>query len=335
MVPVAFIVHDAGVFRRAYPRWPHAEAPMTTTPAPQGGTPMTTPKPRTYPVELTAGQIFGFSDLVRRLTLASVERPLRHDLAAALMAFEALLPEPSGEDGDAYVAAVQAGLLPAWGMDLLPLTGTHAELEEATLAARAQAAEDGEDDGLTDSAGHRTFLSCGCSMPFYAATEPGTPALCADHGNVTVAGHGDPAEADDAPDEDDDPGCAECGHARSMHEDAFGRALNPAECTGYVAPGDGTAQDERTWDMRTRPDEAASPCARPEKHGLERGTRHVFCDQPGHRYPAPHGGGRFQTAAQRALDEQADPKHDPHAEWLAGNDSAADAQVRADERGTR
>jgi hypothetical protein len=32
------------------------------------------------------------------------------------------------------------------------------------------------------------------------------------------------------------------------------------------------------------------------------------------------------------LADVADPKHDPHAEWLAGDDSAADAQVRADER---
>ena len=33
-----------------------------------------------------------------------------------------------------------------------------------------------------------------------------------------------------------DPPCTECGVVRSMHEDAFGRTLNPAECTGYVAP---------------------------------------------------------------------------------------------------
>lgn len=36
--------------------------------------------------------------------------------------------------------------------------------------------------------------------------------------------------------EDDDLPCTECGQARSMHEDAFGRTLNPHECTGYVAP---------------------------------------------------------------------------------------------------
>jgi len=75
----------------------------------------------TYTAELTGEQIFGFADLVRRLSRADVDRPLRQDLAAALMAFEALMPEPSAEDGDAYLAAVQAGRLPAWGMDLLPI----------------------------------------------------------------------------------------------------------------------------------------------------------------------------------------------------------------------
>ena len=93
-------------------------------------------KARTYTAELTGAQIFSFAELVRRLCRADVERPLRQDLAAALMAFEALLPEPSEEDGDAYLAAVQAGELPAWGMDLLPLAGTHAELEEAAETLR-------------------------------------------------------------------------------------------------------------------------------------------------------------------------------------------------------
>jgi hypothetical protein len=103
---------------------------------------MTTP--RTYPVELTGEQIFGFSDLVRRLTRAygpDADQPLRHDLAAALEAFAALLPEPSEEDGEAYCDATDKGSLPRWGMDPMPLTQSLAEYNAALAAAiKARAA---------------------------------------------------------------------------------------------------------------------------------------------------------------------------------------------------
>jgi hypothetical protein len=99
---------------------------------------LTETAPRTYAVELTADQIFGFSDLVRRLTRAhgaDQENPLRHDLAVALEKFADLLPEPPEADDDAYLAAVDAGTLPNWASDPLPLTQTVAEYEAALLAA--------------------------------------------------------------------------------------------------------------------------------------------------------------------------------------------------------
>lgn len=80
---------------------------------------------RTYTVELTANQVFGFSDLVRRLVRADgpdMAQPLRSDLAEALAAFAALLPEPSEADGKTYCDALDQGQLPRWGMDPLPLT---------------------------------------------------------------------------------------------------------------------------------------------------------------------------------------------------------------------
>lgn len=99
---------------------------------------------RTYPVELTAHQIFGFSDLVRRLARAygpDGDQPLRHDLASALEAFADLLPEPSEEDGEAYCNAMDNGSLPRWGMDPLPLTQPLAEYNAALAEAiKAQAA---------------------------------------------------------------------------------------------------------------------------------------------------------------------------------------------------
>jgi hypothetical protein len=97
----------------------------------------------TYAVELTADQIFGFSDLVRRLARAygpDQENPLRHDLATTLEAFADLLPEPSEDDDDAYLAAVDAGTLPNWGSDPLPLTQPVAQYEAALLAAVTKAA---------------------------------------------------------------------------------------------------------------------------------------------------------------------------------------------------
>ena len=84
-----------------------------------------TPAKATYPVNLTAEQIFGFSDLVRRLTRAygpDLDQPLRQDLATALEAFAALLPEPSEADAEAYCEAMDAGTLPRWDADPLPLT---------------------------------------------------------------------------------------------------------------------------------------------------------------------------------------------------------------------
>jgi hypothetical protein len=100
--------------------------------------------PRAYRAELTGEQIFGFSDLVRRMARAygpDAEQPLRQDLAAALEAFAALLPEPSEEDGEAYCDAMDAGSLPRWGMDPLPLTQSLDECNATQPAAiKAQAA---------------------------------------------------------------------------------------------------------------------------------------------------------------------------------------------------
>lgn len=100
--------------------------------------------PRTYQVELTGDQVFGFSDLVRRLARAhgaDLGNPMRHDLATALEAFAGLLPEPSEEDGEAYCEAMDNGSLPRWGMDPLPLTQPRAEYEAAQSAAiKARAA---------------------------------------------------------------------------------------------------------------------------------------------------------------------------------------------------
>jgi len=107
---------------------------------------VTTINPATavYAVELTGEQIFGFSDLVRRLARAygpDLDNPMRHDLATALEAFAALLPEPSEEDGEAYCDAMDNGGLPRWGLDPLPLTQPHAEYNAAlTAAIKAQAA---------------------------------------------------------------------------------------------------------------------------------------------------------------------------------------------------
>lgn len=71
----------------------------------------------TYAVAFTAAQIFGFADLVRRLGQVygpDADRSLRQDLVDALNAFVNLLPEPSEQDGDAYLAAVRTGELPDW-----------------------------------------------------------------------------------------------------------------------------------------------------------------------------------------------------------------------------
>lgn len=95
----------------------------------------------TYKAEFTAAQIFGFADLVRRLNQAhspDADRFLRTDLTDALFTFLNLLPEPSDEDGDAYLAAMRAGELPNWGMDDQPLT-------ETTEAAPAKPGKGNED----------------------------------------------------------------------------------------------------------------------------------------------------------------------------------------------
>ena len=81
----------------------------------------------TYAAEFSAAQILGFADLVRRLGQAygpDAGHHLRQDLVDALSAFADLLPEPSDDDGDAYLAAVQAGELPNWSTDGQPLVQT-------------------------------------------------------------------------------------------------------------------------------------------------------------------------------------------------------------------
>jgi hypothetical protein len=97
---------------------------------------------RTYPVELTGAQIFGLADLVRRLGTHTMAQDgdahLRDDLADALTAFVGLLPEPSDDDIDPYLAAVKAGELPDWGQDREPLTETAGEWD-AKISARCEA----------------------------------------------------------------------------------------------------------------------------------------------------------------------------------------------------
>jgi anti-sigma regulatory factor (Ser/Thr protein kinase) len=111
-----------------------------------------TASPQAYTVEFTAAQIFGFADLVRRLGQAygpDAGRSLRQDLVDALNAFVNLLPEPSDEDGDAYLAAMRAGELPNWGMDGQPLTET---AEEWAARVRAQLAAETVQDEEADPA---------------------------------------------------------------------------------------------------------------------------------------------------------------------------------------
>lgn len=97
----------------------------------------------TYTVQMTGAQIFGFADLVRRLTAAPAgpedgesPRYLRKDLADALWALVDLTPEPSDDDGDAYLSAVRTGQLPAWNRDGRPLTETTAERVARERACR-------------------------------------------------------------------------------------------------------------------------------------------------------------------------------------------------------
>ena len=99
-----------------------------------------------YTAELTAAQIFGFADLVRRLGQAygpdASTVPCARTWFDALNSFVCLLPEPPEEDGDAYLAAVRAGQLPDWGMDDQPLTETP---EERAATVRARLAAQGQD----------------------------------------------------------------------------------------------------------------------------------------------------------------------------------------------
>ena len=84
-----------------------------------------------YTLTLTAGQIFSFADLARRLAAGHYSQDgdlsLRQELTDALYAFMRLLPEPSDEDGTAYLDAMRAGEFPCWNGDRLPLTETSAE----------------------------------------------------------------------------------------------------------------------------------------------------------------------------------------------------------------
>jgi hypothetical protein len=116
--------------------------------------------PSTYPVELTGGQIFGLADLIRLLGQARTPdgASLRQDLLDGLNEFQRLLPDPSDEDGDAYLAAMRAGQVPDWGMDGGPLTET-AEEWAAKVRARREAGEtplDGLDETLTHDGAHWT-----------------------------------------------------------------------------------------------------------------------------------------------------------------------------------
>jgi hypothetical protein len=106
----------------------------------------------TCTVVLTGTQIFGFADLVRRLGRAygpDAKRSLRQELHDALNTFVALLPEPSDEDVDVYLAAVQAGELPNWGMDELPLAETTTEWVARVHPQHAMAHETQGFDAVT------------------------------------------------------------------------------------------------------------------------------------------------------------------------------------------
>jgi hypothetical protein len=96
---------------------------------------------RTYTALATGAQIFCFADLVRRLVQAygpDESAPLHQDMADGLFALVRLTPEPSDEDGDAYLAAGRAGQLPAyWSGDDLALTETPAEWTARARARRA------------------------------------------------------------------------------------------------------------------------------------------------------------------------------------------------------
>jgi hypothetical protein len=97
--------------------------------------------PAPYIALATGAQIFCFADLVRRLTQAygpDEDRQLHQDIADGLFALVSLTPEPSDEDGDAYLAAGRAGQLPAyWSGDDLALTETPADWTERARARRA------------------------------------------------------------------------------------------------------------------------------------------------------------------------------------------------------
>jgi hypothetical protein len=114
-------------------RWTAADAAVT------GGAVTAAPGP--YTALATGAQIFCFADLTRRLTQAygpDEGRQLHQDMADGLFALVGLTPEPSDEDGDAYLAAGRAGQLPAyWSGDSLALTETPAEWTERARARRA------------------------------------------------------------------------------------------------------------------------------------------------------------------------------------------------------
>jgi hypothetical protein len=109
-------------------------APETSAPACAGGAVTSA-----YTFTLTAGQIFSFADLVRRIAQAygpDAGRHLHQDYVNALFAFVGLTPEPSDEDGTAYCRALDLGLVPKWGMDDQPLTCTTAEWVAQSRACR-------------------------------------------------------------------------------------------------------------------------------------------------------------------------------------------------------
>lgn len=183
---------------------------------------------RTYPVELTAEQIFGFSDLVRRLTRAygpDHGHPLRHDLAAALEAFAELLPEPSEADGDAYLDAMDAGTLPNWGADPLPLTETQAEYE-AAIVARSKAPVTGRDVLLPVTGTGNVNDDDEESLQFADESE-----WMDDERTITIIDDEDDDEL--APAGDGDAICATpgCGHRERHH---FGKPNSAGRrgCTG-------------------------------------------------------------------------------------------------------
>lgn len=140
----------------------------------------------------------------------------------------------------------------------------------------------------------------------------------------------------------EDPGCTECGQARAVHEDAFGRTLNPAECTGYIAPGEPGDDPDTGAGDRAQEALAAGPYVEDEIRVGEKILHGPVCEC-GHKKGIHAGYDATGRCVRRSCwcpsyapardDLAADPRHDPAVERAAGDDSATDTGIRRDGRG--